>query len=325
MQAARARRLDVTVDAEHWSSSRTQRATSRTRENGAPSIGSRSMAAKSASSRRLRAREPRILRDDGELDHVEQRRAAAAHDPGWRRRRPGTACGARRAARRRARGAGRTRALDPVGQAPHHQRAIADHRQDAERDSPGLLPRRRRHRHERADAVVLQLVDEVRIRQRRVRLHRQHRLHRRHATRLLAGAARLKVDELPGAEPVTRGQPAADLEHVLLTPATSRADSVFGSAFWTMPAMRQSALMKIMSSGISVFFIQNTWCRALFEMNSIPASGSRCSRNMRPRSCSSGVIASSTLNATLLSPVSIVTIGVARARGLARGQRRERS
>src|SRR4051794_4639743 len=74
--------------------------------------------------------------------------------------------------------------------------------------------------------------------------------------------------------------------------------------------MRQSAPMKIMSSGISVFFIQNTWCRGESEMNSIPASGSRCSRNMRPRSCSSGVIASSTLNGTLLSPVSIVTIGV---------------
>ena len=103
-------------------------------------------------------------------------------------------------------------------------------------------------------------------------------------------------------------------------PAISRVDSVFGSAFWTIPAMRQSALMKIMSSGISVFFIQNTWRRGASKMNSIPASGSRCSRNMRPRSCSSGVIASSTLKGTLLSPVSIVTIGArfADGAGLAR-------
>src|SRR5436190_1986532 len=44
-------------------------------------------------------------------------------------------------------------------------------------------------------------------------------------------------------------------------------------------------------------------------MNSMPVSGSRCSRNMRPRSCSAGVIASSTLNGTLRSPVSMVAVG----------------
>jgi hypothetical protein len=48
VKTGRARRLEVAVDAERSSSSRTQRATSRTRANGAPSIGSRSMATKSA-------------------------------------------------------------------------------------------------------------------------------------------------------------------------------------------------------------------------------------------------------------------------------------
>src|SRR5436190_4620955 len=73
--------------------------------------------------------------------------------------------------------------------------------------------------------------------------------------------------------------------------------------------MRQSDPMKIMSSGMRVFFIQNTCRRGESEMNSMPVSGSRCSRNMRPRSCSAGVIASSTLNGTFRSPVSMVAVG----------------
>jgi len=38
---------------------------------------------------------------------------------------------------------------------------------------------------------------------------------------------------------------------------TERPIKVCGSAFWTMPTMRRSLSMNSMSSGMSVFFIQN--------------------------------------------------------------------
>ena len=117
------------------SSSRTQRATSRTRENGASSIGSRSMAAKSISLRRLRAREPRVLRDDRQLDHVEQRRQAAADEAG----RDVVVDGIALARTPRGTVVGRAVLVegvpvDAVGQALHDQRPIAHHRQQERRD-----------------------------------------------------------------------------------------------------------------------------------------------------------------------------------------------
>src|SRR5262245_54250628 len=78
-----------------------------------------------------------------------------------------------------------------------------------------------------------------------------------------------------------------------------------------MPTIRRFAPMKIMSSGMSVFFIQNTCGRSVSEMNSMPASASRLLRNMRPRSCSCGVMASSRRKVSLRAPVSIVAVAAA--------------
>ena len=63
------------------SSSRTQRATSRTRENGAPVHRIQIDRGEVHLVRRLRAREPGVLRDHRELGHVEQRRQVAADEP----------------------------------------------------------------------------------------------------------------------------------------------------------------------------------------------------------------------------------------------------
>ena len=62
------------------SSSCTQRATSSTRENGVSSSGSRSMRHVVGVERRLHAREPRVLRDRGDLRHVEQRDQRSADE-----------------------------------------------------------------------------------------------------------------------------------------------------------------------------------------------------------------------------------------------------
>lgn len=66
--------------------------------------------------------------------------------------------------------------------------------------------------------------------------------------------------------------------------------------------------MKIMSSGMSVFFIQKRWTEGSSNTKIIPASVASFDRYMSPRACSSGVTATSTRNETRRSPVSMATL-----------------
>ena len=187
---------------------------------------------------RTRSGSPRRARDDlawlGQVDAVLD--ALEAGSAG--RRRPARQS-RRRAARRppAARPSATARAPPPgTARSCRCRRATRSRR----RRAPSC--RARRDRHQRADAVVLRLVDEVGIRQRRVREHRQHRLHRGRR-RGLGAATPWNSTTCPGADPERAAlRPAADLEHVRdgMADGARRSVSVCGSAFWTMPTMRRS-------------------------------------------------------------------------------------
>src|SRR2546428_6419621 len=61
-----------------------------------------------------------------------------------------------------------------------------------------------------------------------------------------------------------------------------------------MPTIRPSAAMKIMSSGMNVFFIQKSCGASAGNTNSMPRPSASARRYMRPRACASGVAATST-------------------------------
>ena len=69
--------------------------------------------------------------------------------------------------------------------------------------------------------------------------------------------------------------------------------------------------MKIMSSGSTVFFIQNVKCCARGKTKSIPASAPSSLRYMRPRLWRSGVAATSTVTGTSPALVRNTTRGAA--------------
>src|SRR4029453_4269869 len=73
---------------------------------------------------------------------------------------------------------------------------------------------------------------------------------------------------------------------------TSASDS--GTVFSAMRRMRPSPRIKIMSSGMKVFFIQNLVRSSRWKSNSIPCPSGSSRRNMSPLACCSGVEASST-------------------------------
>ncbi len=77
--------------------------------------------------------------------------------------------------------------------------------------------------------------------------------------------------------------------------------------------MLPSARMKIISSGIGVFFIQNVPIRGFANGKSMPPLSGRLVRNISPRSCSASVRATSTSNRCALPAIAIVT-GIVAAR-----------
>src|SRR5436309_1070306 len=80
-----------------------------------------------------------------------------------------------------------------------------------------------------------------------------------------------------------------------------------------MPTIRPSAAMKIMSSGMKVFFIQN-WCGASAgNTNSMPCPSASTRRYMRPRACASGVAATSTATSARPPPAVWTTAAGSRA------------
>src|SRR3546814_3103154 len=84
---------------------------------------------------------------------------------------------------------------------------------------------------------------------------------------------------------------------------TPTGASECGVVLTAIRAIVPSARTKIMSSGISVFFIQKLAGRGRVKGKSMPAPDERLSRNMSPRACSSGVRATSTVKSCV--PVSL--------------------
>jgi hypothetical protein len=69
---------------------------------------------------------------------------------------------------------------------------------------------------------------------------------------------------------------------------------------WSVP-------MKMMSSGMTVFFIQKLGTSAGTRGKIIPSSGPRAVRNINPRACSSSVLATSTRKLCLPRRLSTVS------------------
>ena len=164
---------------------------------------------------------------------------------------------------------------------------------------------------QRADAVVLQLVDEVRIGQRRVRLRRQHRLHRRHRR---ATWRRRPPGNRP---PARRGSRSAPTDRrrsparIALGAATSRAAErlrlgVLDDADDAPVGADEDHVQRDQR----VLHPEHVRDVATRRRTASPRRG-RGARGTSGRApAPAGVIASSTLNGTLRSPVSTVTVGV---------------
>ena len=90
-----------------------------------------------------------------------------------------------------------------------------------------------------------------------------------------------------------------------------------GVASVCTPATVPSAAMKIMSSGIGVFFIQKEWSRSSGKRKSMPRPSASAVRYMSPLSSSTGVRASSSTTSTGPRAVWMTATGSARAQAAA--------
>ena len=106
-------------------------------------------------------------------------------------------------------------------------------------------------------------------------------------------------DPVAGADAEARAMPPPISSTPLTGPAELIVSSDWGTArSWTL-AIRPSVPMKTMSSGISVFFIHIDMVWGAGRMNSMPASGANCSRNISPCAIWRGVSAISIANGYL--------------------------
>ncbi len=89
--------------------------------------------------------------------------------------------------------------------------------------------------------------------------------------------------------------PAGTSDAAVTGPTLKIFARLYGAAFSAIESAMPSLRMKIMSNGKTVFFIQKSTIWGLAKTNSIPASGASERRNIKPASCSFGVLGSSTV------------------------------
>ena len=107
----------------------------------------------------------------------------------------------------------------------------------------------------------------------------------------------------PGLTPWRSQKPPLTSSTYRESTSTLSIASEKGSALRTTPTIFPALSAKIMSSGITVFFIQNSRCCGALKTKIIPASSSSCLRYIRPYSRLAAVSAISTLTTARRAPL----------------------